>query len=225
MLFKNHRMKKFIFLGITLSVLMISCTEETKVEQVVYQGGNKEAIIDNILSRRAIRKYTTQQVSQAQLDTIMKAAIYAPSTLNKQAWEMRVIQNPKIIEEINQRFLVFAQGKELQGSAARYREPGFSISHHAPTLIVMATQKGAAHARLDAGIALQNILLSSHALGLGTCPLGTLVGVLNLPENQDLLKLINIPEDYEVTINVALGYPAEEPTAPIRYADKVKIIK
>jgi len=225
MLFKSHRMKKYIFLGITLSVFMLSCTEETKVEQVVYQGSDKEAIIDNIMSRRAIRKYTTQQVSQEQLDTIMKAAIYAPSTLNKQAWEMRVIQNSKIIEEINQRFMAFAQGKELQGSAARYREPGFSISHHAPTIIVIATQKGAAHARLDAGIALQNILLSSHALGLGTCPLGTLVTVLNLPENEDLLRLINIPEDYEVTINVALGYAAENPKAPIRYADKVKIIR
>lgn len=225
MLFKIYPIKKFIFLGVTLSALLFSCTEETKIKQVVYQGGNKDAIIDNILSRRAIRKYTTQQVNQEQLDIIMKAAIYAPSALNKQAWEIRVIQNPKIIEEINQRFMIFAQGKELQGSAARYKEPGFSISHNAPTLIVMATPKGVAHARLDVGIALQNILLSSHALGLGTCPLGTLVSVLNLPENGDLLKLINIPEDYEVTINVALGYPDENPTAPIRYADKVKIIK
>ncbi len=225
MLFKRKEMKKYLYLGITLSVLLSSCTQETKVEQVVYEGSAKEAIIDNLLSRRAIRKFTDQQVSQDQLDTIMKATIYAPSALNKQAWEIRFIQNPKIIAEINQRFLTFAQGKEFQGSAAKYREPGFSISHHAPTFVVIATEKGAAHARLDAGIALQNILLSSHALGLGTCPLGTIVPILNLPENADLLRLINIPEDYEVTINVALGYPAESPTAPVRYSDKVKVIR
>lgn len=218
-------MKKILFLSLVFPLLFLSCKEETKVEQVVYQGSSKEAIIDNILSRRAIRKFTDQQVSSEQLDTIMKAAIYAPSALNKQAWEIRVIQNQKIINEINQRFLAFAQGKEFQGSAAHYREPDFSISHHAPTFIVIATEKAAAHARLDAGIALQNILLSSHALGLGTCPLGSIVPILNLPENADLLKLMNIPEDYEVSINIALGYPAENPTAPIRYSDKVKIIK
>ena len=72
---------------------------------------------------------------------------------------------------------------------------------------------------MDCGIALQNILLSSKALGLGT-----LVPILNLEENSDLLELINIPEGYEVAINIALGYPAENPDAPERYSDKVKII-
>ncbi len=205
-------------------ILFAGCNEK-KVEQVVYKGSNKTAIIDNILKRRSIRKYTDQQVSQEQLDTIMKCAIYAPSALNKQTWEIRVVQNPKIIEEINKRFLAFAQGKEFQGSAARYREPGFSILHHAPTLIVIAGEKGSPYTKLDAGLALQNILLSSHALGLGTCPLGSLVPVLNLPENADILKLLNLPENHEVTINIALGYPDENPTAPIRYSDKVKIIR
>lgn len=216
-------MKKLFLSGLIL-IGLFSCSEP-KVEQVIYEGSDREAIISNILNRRAIRKYTNQQVSQEQLDTILKSAIYAPSTLNKQAWEIRAVQNPRIIEEINKRFLAFAQGKEFQGSAARYREPGFSISHNAPTLIVIATEKGLAHAKLDAGIALQNILLSSNALGLGTCPLGTLVHILNLPENADLLKLMNIPENHEVTINIALGYAAESPKAPIRFSDKVKIIK
>lgn len=216
-------MKKILSMGaILLSIL--SC-KEPKIEYTAYEGTEREAIINNIMTRRAIRKYTPEQVNQGQLDTIMKAAIYAPSTLNKQSWEIRVIQNPAIIEEINKRFLAFAQGKEFQGSAARYREPGFSISHHAPTLIVIASEKSSPHAKLDVGLALENILLSSHALGLGTCPLGTLVSILNRPENADILRLLNIPEDHEVTINIALGYPAENPEAPIRYADKVKIIR
>lgn len=221
--FKNITMKKAIILGM-LAISLFGCQEE-KIEQVVYNGTTQDAIIDNIMNRRAIRKFTKQQVSESQLDTIMRTAIYAPSALNKQPWEIRVIQNPAIIEEINNRFLSFAQGKEFQGSAAKYREPGFSISHHAPTLIVIAGDKNNPNAKLDIGIAMQNILLSSHALGLGTCPLGTLVSILNRPENADILKLLNIPEDYDVVINIALGYPDEVPTAPIRYSDKVKIIK
>lgn len=214
---------KLLPLGIVL--LGLTACEKPPVQNIVYQGENREAIIDNILTRRAIRKYTEQQVTQEQLDTIMKCAIYAPSALNKQPWEMRVVQNAEILREINARFLKFAQGKEFQGSAARYREPGFSIFHSAPTLVVIASDKASPYAKLDTGIALQNILLSADALGLGTCPIGSLVPVLNLPENADILKLLNIPEGYEATINVALGYPAESPTAPVRYSDKVKIIR
>lgn len=222
-MFKYKGMKKLIFSGLILFSL-IGCNE-VKVEQVVYDGTDQEVIINNILNRRAIRKYTAEQVSQEKIDTIMKCAIYAPSALNKQPWEIRVVQNSAILEEINNRFLRFAQGKEFQGSAAHYREPGFSIFHSAPTVIVIASDKSSAYAKLDVGLAMQNILLSADALGLGTCPLGTLVPILNLPENEDILRLLNIPDGYEVTINISLGYPAESPTAPIRYADKVKIIK
>ncbi|MCL7986716.1 nitroreductase [Sphingobacterium sp. lm-10] len=216
-------MKKIIMMSV-IAFSILGCAEP-KIEQVVYEGTNKEAIIDNILTRRAIRKFTDQQVSESQLDTIMKSAIYAPSGLNKQSWEIRVVQNPSIIEEVNKRFLKYAEGREFQGSAARYREPGFNVMHHAPTFIVIASEKANAYSKLDAGLALQNILLSAHALGLGTCPLGTLVPLLNAPENADILKLLNIPEDYEVSINIALGHPAESPEAPIRYSNKVKVIR
>lgn len=216
-------MKKIFLVTLLLSSLW-AC-KDPEIKHVSYQGSQKNAIINNILERRAIRKYTEQQVPESKIDTIMKCAIFAPSALNKQPWEIRVVQNPEILKEINQRFLKFAEGKEFQGSASRYRESGFSIFHNAPTLIVIASDKANANAKMDVGIALQNILLSADALGLGTCPLGTLVPILNLPENQDLLKLLNIPEGYEVAINVSLGYPAENPTAPIRYTEKVKIIK
>lgn len=217
-------MKKIVFIS-TLLFALLSCKQDVAVERKVYTGTGKQAIIDNILTRRSIRKYTDQQVTQAQIDTIMKCAIFAPSALNKQPWEVRVIQNKQILKEINDRFLKHAQGKEFQGSAAHYREQGFSIFHNSPTLIVIAKDKSNNSSALDSGIILQNILLSSHALGLGTCPLGTLVPVLNKDENKDILQLLNIPDGYEVAINISLGYAAESPTAPKRYADKVKIIQ
>ncbi|MCW1884926.1 nitroreductase [Luteolibacter flavescens] len=215
--------RKMLLMGAAVPALA-GC-EKRQPEKVTYEGSSRDAIIDNMMTRRSIRKYTTEQVSQEQLDVIMRCAIYAPSALNKQPWEMRVVQNPDILAEVNKRFLRFAQGKEFQGSAARYREPGFSIFHSAPTLIVIAGDKDIPTATLDIGITLQNILLSAAALGLGTCPLGSLVPILNLPENADLLKLMNIPTDHQVTINVALGHAAESPTAPIRYSDRVKIIR
>lgn len=211
-----------------MTVAILFCFAGCKnpdLPQNVYQGSNRQAILDNILTRRAVRKYTPQQISKLQIDTLMKSAIYAPSALNKQPWEIRVVQNPDILNQINQRFLNFAKGKTFQGSAAHYKEPGFSIFHHAPTLIVIASPKEDKLAPMDDGIALENILLTAHAMGLGTCPLGTLVTTLNQPENRDLLKLLNIPDDCNVMINVAVGYPAENPPAPVRFSDKVKVIE
>lgn len=216
-------MKNLIVLIVCIASLA-ACKEPT-VEKVTYSGGQKEAIIDNILTRRSIRKYKDIQVTKSQLDTVMQSALFAPSALNKQPWEVRVIQNPEILKEINNRFLQHAEGKEFQGSAARYREPGFSIFHGAPTLIVIARDASSSISYLDCGILLQNILLSAHAIDLGTCPLGTLVPVLNKEENKDLLELLNIPEGYEVAINVALGHADEQPVAPKRYPERLKIIE
>lgn len=219
-------MKKIIYLLSLCSIgliLLAGCKQAP--DPVFYSGSQKDAILNNILTRRSIRKFKEEQVGKSDIDTIMKCAIFAPSALNKQPWEVRVIQNPRLLEDINKRFLKFAEGKTLQGSAAKYKEPGFSIFHHAPTVIVIARDKSSEISYMDCGILLQNILLSAHALGLGTCPLGTLVSVLNLPANQDILRAIHIPGNYEVAINVALGYPDEIPVAPQRYPEKVKIIQ
>ncbi len=215
-------MKRLLFVIITVFTL-ISCKEST-VQNIVKEVSPREAIIDNMLTRRAIRKYTEQQVSKDQLDTILKCAIYAPSGLNKQPWQIRVVQNQELLKEINQRFLNFAEGKEFKGSAAHYKEPGFSIFHNSPTLIVIARDVSNNGSTLDCGILLQNILLSAHALGLGTCPIGSLVHILNLPENHDILERLDIPEGYEVSINASLGYPDEKPAVKKRYEDRVKYI-
>ncbi len=216
-------MKRLLFIISTI-FLLFSC-KEPSVKNIVYEGSHREAIIDNILTRRAIRKYTDQQVSKGQIDTIMKCAIFAPSALNKQPWEVRVIQNKKLLDEINQRFINYAQGKEFQGSARHYREPGFSIFHNSPTLIVIARDVKNSYSMMDCGILLQNILLSAHGLGLGTCPIGSLVPVLNLPENRDILELLNIPNGYDVAINVSLGYADEQPVVKKRYGERVKVIE
>lgn len=215
-------MKKVLLISIAVMSLF-ACNP--KPETKVYKGTNREAIIDNLLTRRSIRKYTEQQVTKAQIDSIMKCAMYAPSALNKQPWEVRVVQNKKWLNELNERFKKYAEGKDVQGSAAKYKEPGFSVFHNAPTLIVIARDKSNPSSMLDCGIILENILLSAHAIGLGTCPIGSAVPVLNSEDNKDLLKVINIPEGYDIAITAALGYPNEVPPVKERYEEKIKVIE
>ena len=213
------------FFVIIIMFLFIACQPNVIKEQDVSETTKRNTIVENMLTRRAIRKYTDQQVSKEKLDTILKCAIYAPSALNRQPWQVRVIQNKELLDEINQRFLNFADGKEFQGSASRYKEDGFSIFHNSPSLIVIARDVNIGTSTLDCGIILQNILLSAHGIGLGTCPIGSLVPVLNLPENKDILEQLDIPEGYEVAINVSLGYADEKPVTKKRFENRVKIIE
>lgn len=195
-----------------VAITFASCDNGTKIEQVVYKGSNREAIIENLMTRRSIRKYTDKQVDKAQLDTIMQAAIFAPSANNKQPWEIRVVQNQDLISE-------FAKRGGTDGN------PNYGMTYNAPTIIVLASDTTNPFGQLDNGSAMENILLSAHALGLGTCPLGGLSRLLNNPDNVDLIKALNIPDGYEISIALSLGYPDETAAVKARYTEKVKYIK
>lgn len=207
-------MKKIIPL-LLLILSFAACKEQIAVK--VYDGDSQKAILDNMLTRRAIRKYTEQQVSQAQIDTIMKYSIYAPSAWNKQPYEIRVVQNKQWLDELNKRY------KDAQKTPNS--NPEYSIFHNSPTLIVIAKDLNNDYSSLDCGIVLQNILLSAHGIGLATCPLVLPVPTLNDPDNRDLLNALNISQDYEAAACISLGYAAESPQPRPRSSDRVKIIE
>lgn len=210
-------MKKLLSI-LLLAIIMSSCKEDILIK--TYEGETRKAILDNMLTRRSIRKYTTQQVSRAKIDTIMKYAIYAPSSYNKQAYEIRVVQNPAWLAEMNKRYQN-ANPKEVKLKGAE----NFSIFHNAPTLIIIAGDTKHPDAHLDVGIVLQNILLAAHGTGLSTCPLVLPVPTLNLTENRDLLDALNISKDFETVVCASLGYGAESPLPRLRNSDRVKIIE
>ena len=203
--------------------LATGCSEE-KVERVVYEGENKDAILDNILTRRSVRKYTDQEVKQEDLDRIMRCAIFSPSAVNAQPWEVRVVQNPEILEEISKRHVEYLRSRNQKTPNPK----DYSAIYHAPVFIIIAREKkskGTLSNWMDCGIILQTILLAAHGLNLATCPMAAIVPFLNDERNVDLLDLISIPEEYEIAVTAALGYPDESPEVPIRYSDKVKYIR
>lgn len=203
---------------------LASACDEPKTKPTVFEGDSQDAIIDNILTRRSIRKYTDQPIPQEKLDSILKCGIFAPSAINSQPWEVRVIQNPDILKEISKRHIDY-----LRIEKKEITDPeNHSINYHAPILIIIARAikgTGTLPTLLDCGLLLQNIMLAAHAHNLGTCPLGGIVPFLNHTANIDLIHLFNIPSDYQISITLALGYPDENPEAPIRHTDKVKYIR
>ncbi|QIK60356.1 nitroreductase family protein [Dysgonomonas sp. HDW5A] len=216
-------MKKLLLLFVG-SLFFISC-QESKKETMGITPEHKNEVVEAIKNRRSIRSYKPEQIDQAQLDTIIDCGINAPSALNRQSWEVRVIQNADLLKRINDSFVDKAKGKELKGSAARSQEPGFSVFHGAPTLIIVAKDKSNPYSAVDCGLLAQNILLSAESMDIGTCTIGNMASILNDPDAKGFLKEINMPDTHEVAFGIAIGYKNESPEAKTRDTSKVQYVK
>ena len=213
-------MKNIAFLLLFLSTLM-ACQEAPKP---LLSNEQSEILYQTIMTRRSIRQFTEQQIERSKLDTILKAAIHAPSANNKQPWEVRVIQNKALIEKINQRYIDDSKRANPDAVNPRWEQANFSVFYHAPTVLVFAGDKENKYAQHDIGLMVENVLLMAHGMGLGTCPIGGVVKSLSDAKNADIYGLLKMPETHEVVVCVALGYPKEAPKVKERYAERIKII-
>lgn len=156
--------------------------------------------IDTLLTRRSIRKYTSEHVTDEQIEQVIKAAMFAPSAGNQQTWHFVVIREQETFNKIIE-FHPFAQ-MLTQASVAICVCADLSIE----------TKQG--YWMVDCSAATENLLLASHSLGLGAVWLG----IYPRPERMEGLKnLLNLPEMVEPFSLISIGYPAEEKKLPNRF--------
>ena len=163
-------------------------------------------VLSNIMARRSIRKYLEKPVEHEKLEVIVKCGINAPSGMNRQPWIVRVVEDQKLIANVNQ-------------------AAGRSLFYGAPALICVCTPANGG-GELDAGLLGENMMLAAQSMGLGTCCLGGPVRFLLSNEKcKFFLDRLDIPADYKLNYILAIGYPDEQPDAKPRDASKVKYIK
>jgi len=160
--------------------------------------------MEAILTRRSIRKYTKQQVSDEVLKGLLEAAMCAPSASNQQPWCFVIINDRKILNEIPKYY--------------RYAQ----MLEETPVAILVCCDSDLQFIELgveDCSAATQNILLAAHAKGLGAVWLGISPTGGEAAPTQ---KLLNLPEHIIPISLISIGYPAEQKPQPDRYrADKV----
>lgn len=161
----------------------------------------RTAVIDNILSRRSIRKYKDLEVPREVLDTIIMCGIYAPNGMNQQSYQVKVV-----CDSISTAILA----EEVEGL------------YKAPVYLFIANGSNYDMSMIDVGLLSENICLSAWSFGIGTVNLGR--PVRSLKENPELLKKLGFGEGYNLCLALALGYPAETPDAKPRDKDKVQFI-
>ena len=176
------------------------------------------AVVEAIMSRRSIRKYKDQPVEREKLETIVNCGINAPSGMNRQPWQVRVVDNADYINGITEVF------KKANPKAAE--EPGFkNMFRNAPAVIFIASPKDGS-GQLDCGLLGENMVLAAQSLGLGTCCLGGPIAFMTgNQEAASYLERLQLPEDYVLLYAIAVGYPDESPAAKPRDAEKVKFVE
>ncbi len=147
--------------------------------------------IEAIKTRRSIREFTDENVSDDIIGEILEAGRWAPSGLNNQAWRFIIVRNSDTKERLS----------ELTHYGA--------IINNAPVLIVVFLDSDQMYDRIkdvqSAGACIQNMLLAIHSLGLGGVWMGEI-----LKKKEMVNKVLEAPESFELMAVVALGHPVEK---------------
>jgi nitroreductase len=189
--------------------------KDTAMDSVAVNQGNP--VVENIMSRRSIRKYKPEAVEREKMQTIVECGINAPNGMNKQSWEVRVVDNPEFINGLTEIFK-----KENPKAGER---PGFkNMFNDAPTVVFIANDPKYDLSRVDCGLLGENMMLSAWSMGIGSCCLGGPVRFMNSPAAAEYMKQLGFSEGYELLYAIAFGYPDETPAAKPRDTSKVKFV-
>ena len=149
------------------------------------------AVLDAIRSRRSIRQYSDDPVSDNDVRAILEAGRWAPSGLNNQPWRFGVVRDPECKNTISE--------------LTRYRE----IIRNAPVIIAVFLDNDAGYDRVkdcqSIGACLQNMWLATHTLGLGGVWLGEI-----LKNKERVAEILETPESYELMAVFAVGHPKHQ---------------
>lgn len=181
-------------------------------------------LLDLIQARRSIRRYTASPVSPALIERLLTVAAWAPSAHNRQPWRFAVIQSDSIKTK-----LATAMGDRLRADRLADGDPAEAVQADAarsrgritssPVVIAACLsmadmdhypdrrRKKAEYlmAAQSTAMAVQNLLLTARAEGLGAC---WMCAPLFCPD--DVKAALDLPADWEPQALITLGYPADD---------------
>jgi len=190
-----------------------------------------ESYLEFVMSRRSIRKYTNEKIRRTQIERMIEAACWAPSSHNRQGWKFIVFEDHNQIQELAEETRQFVK-KALANTNRLMASQADELIHHsgafdqAPVVVLVMHKKSPAMGKsmlntatgelasgeaISAAMACQNLLLAAIAMGLGTC-------VMTAPLLAGTVwnSLEDLPLGYEPTCLITVGYPSDVPSAPKR---------
>lgn len=160
-------------------------------------------MLELLNSRRSVRKFKPDAVSEKDVQDVLEAAMNAPSAINEQAWQFIVLSGPVL-----EKFI------KINANSPEGAPVGILVCQD------LKSEKAKGYAVQDCSAATLNILLAIHAKGLGG------VWTTVFPQNVPHIKaLLNIPEGVQPFSFVPVGYPLDKPAKPESRYDAKKVHK
>lgn len=187
-------MNKSHFLNVLLAVALVGLI----IKVAFFSKTPEHAVIDNIMTRTSVRAYQERDVENDKVETMLRAAMAAPSAGNKQPWKFVVIRDKNTLHEISANLNTMRMAEK------------------APLAIVVCgdmdntfPEDGRDYWVEDASAATENLLLAAHGIGLGA----VWCGIYPMKERVAFLqKLLHLPGNLVPLNVIPIGYPAEKPT-------------
>lgn len=165
-------------------------------------------IIHALESRRSVRKYKPEQVSDELLDQVLHTGLYAPSGMNTQKTVMVAVRDKET------RDLLSKLNAAVMGSNA---DPFYG----APCVIVVLANPDRYTWVEDGSLVMANLMEAAHAVGLGSCWIHRAREVFDSEEGKALLRKWGLPETLRGVGNCILGYADETPSAKPRQGGRI----
>jgi len=143
------------------------------------------SLLEVIFKRRSIRRYKDEPVPDEVLRNILEAGRLAPSANNAQPWHFIVVTDQKIKDKLSRgRWNRFIKDSAFTIVGCGYKDNKWST--------------------VDVSIALENMVIAAEAQGVGSCWIGDF-------KEEEVKKLLGIPDYLKIVALVSFGYPAEKP--------------
>ena len=176
-------MKNLLLVALAALTLMNACTSTDT--------NSADAVLENIHARKSVRQFTDEPVSQEHIETMLKAAMAAPTAVNYQPW----------------RFVVITERARLDAMAEVL--PYAKMLKQAPLAIVVCGEttwfegRENTYWQQDCSAATQNILLAAEALGLGAVWTGVYP---NMELARPLAEFLGLPGTVQPLCCIPIGH-------------------
>lgn len=154
--------------------------------------------INTLLTRRSVRRYKPDQVSDELLDTVLNAGQYAASGMNSQNTVLVAVRDPKTRDKLSK------MNAAVMGSS---NDPFYG----APCVVVVLANTTRGTWVEDGSLVIGNLMAAAHSVGLGSCWIHRAREMFDSDEGKALLKEWGLPETMRGVGNCILGYPNEVP--------------
>jgi len=185
----------------------------------------KRNVFEAILARRSVRAYAPDGLDRNTIQTLLEAAVRAPTAMHEEPWAFVVVQDHALLQRLSDQakpiFVEEVRHRNSHGarhSFDHFTQPDFNIFHGADTLIIICARPTSPFVVADCWMAAENLILAANALGLGSCVIGSAVAALNIHK---VKAELGIPDEYNVIAPIVVGVPSGETRAISRKVPQI----